>query len=134
MSERNRDDDRRDERMTDHDEGMGEHDEGMTDHDHHGTTDRGGSEMTESGHGSGSGRTTIHDDDRGKTVYNEHGDEIGVVTEVRHGTAHVDPDPGLTDSIKAKLGWGDIDDDTYPLQEDAIAHIDDDGVHLRGNL
>lgn len=80
------------------------------------------------------GRRTIRDDDEGKPVFNERGERVGIVAEVDHGTAHVDPNPGLADQIKAKLGWGDVDDDTYPLQEETIERISDDGVHLRGDL
>lgn len=76
----------------------------------------------------------ITDDHEGKPVMNEHGEEIGIIAEVDHGTAHIDPDPGMTDTLKSKLGWGDMDEDTYPLQEDSIERVTDDGVHLRGNL
>jgi hypothetical protein len=72
----------------------------------------------------------ITDDDIGKRVVNASGDEVGMVVDVDHGTAHVEPDPGLTDSIKATLGWGDGDEDTYPLQEAAVNRVTDDEIHL----
>jgi hypothetical protein len=74
------------------------------------------------------------DDDIGKSVINADGEEVGLVTDVEHGTAHVEPDPGITDTIKAKLGWGDTDDDAYPLQEPAVAEVTDDEVHLERDL
>ncbi|MFC3959935.1 hypothetical protein [Halovivax cerinus] len=74
------------------------------------------------------------DDDVGKTVVNASGEEVGMVTAVEHGTARINPDPGLTDSIKAALGWEDTGDDTYPLQEDAIDRITGDEIHLSGEL
>lgn len=80
------------------------------------------------------GRRTIRDDDEGKPVFNERGERVGIVAEVQHDTAHVDPNPGLAEQIKAKLGWADIDDDTYPLQEQTIERISEDGIHLRGDL
>lgn len=73
------------------------------------------------------------DADEGKPVMM--GDEkVGMITKVERGTAHVDPDAGITDKIKATLDWGDQDEDTYPLQEQAVDTITDDEVRLRSNL
>ena len=66
------------------------------------------------------------DDDIGKTVVNADGEEVGIVADVEHGTAHVEPDPGVTDTIKAKLGWGGADEDAYPLQEGSVSQVTDD--------
>lgn len=79
-------------------------------------------------------RETFTDDDEGKDVVNDRGDRIGIVTEVHGETAHVDPDPDLTDSIKSKLGWGDINEDTYPLQVENVHDITDDEIHVGGDL
>lgn len=68
--------------------------------------------------------------DEGKVVKNTAGDEIGRVMNVEHGMAHVEPDPGLTDAIRSKLGWGDADEDTYELREDDIDTITDDEIRL----
>lgn len=76
----------------------------------------------------------ITDDDVGKSVVNADGDEVGMVADVQHGTAHVEPDPGITDSIKATLGWGDRGEDTYPLQEEAIGRVTDDEIRLERDL
>jgi hypothetical protein len=81
-----------------------------------------------------SSRTTIDDSDEGKKVVNANGDDIGVVSEVRGNTAHVDPDPGITDQIRAKLGWDDADKDTYALPESSIDQITDDEVRLGRNM
>ncbi|MFC4359864.1 PRC-barrel domain containing protein [Halobium salinum] len=70
------------------------------------------------------------DDDEGKEVVDANGDTVGRIVSVEHGTAHVDPDPGLTDTIKSKLGWGDADEDTFPLQEAKVAEVSDDQVRL----
>jgi hypothetical protein len=73
------------------------------------------------------------DSDEGKPVVM--GDEkVGMITEVESGTAYVDPDAGITDKIKATLDWGDTDEDTYPLQEDAVDSITDDEVRLQRNM
>ncbi len=75
--------------------------------------------------------TQITDDDEGKKVVDNSGDQVGIVSDVQHGTAHVDPDPGITDKVKSKLGWGDRDEDTYPLQDEMIASVTDDEVRLQ---
>ncbi|MFC7143088.1 PRC-barrel domain containing protein [Halosimplex aquaticum] len=77
-----------------------------------------------------SDRTTVSDDDQGKPIVDENGEKIGVVSEVRAGTAYVDPDPGITDTVSSKLGWSDADEDDYPLPADEIAVITDDEIRL----
>lgn len=67
----------------------------------------------------------------GRRVVNEDGEEIGIVTEVREGTAYVDPEPGMVESLRSKLGWGDADQDDYPLPEGAIERVTDEEVHVR---
>lgn len=76
----------------------------------------------------------LTDQDEGKTVVR--GDEeVGRVVEVDHGTAYIDPDPGIAETIKSKLGWGEREaEDTYPLQEASIASVTDDRVRLREEL
>lgn len=76
----------------------------------------------------------ITDDAVGKAVVDAHGDQFGIVSAVEHGTARVDPDPGITDKIKAKLGWEETDEDTYPLQENAIQEVTDDQITVRFDL
>ena len=73
------------------------------------------------------------EDDEGKSVVVD-GDEVGIVSEVEHGTAYVDPDPGITDKVKAKLDWGDRDEETYPLDEQSVESVTDDEIHLQDNL
>ncbi|MFC7230275.1 PRC-barrel domain containing protein [Saliphagus sp. GCM10025308] len=70
------------------------------------------------------------DDDEGKPVVNENGDRIGMVESVHGDTAHVNPDPGMTDTIKSKLGWGDASEDTYELDASNVDHIGDDEIRL----
>lgn len=73
---------------------------------------------------------TLSESDEGKDVVASSGDQIGIVKEVDDHTAHVDPDPGVTDELKSELGWGDEDEDTYPLAEDEIESVTDDEVRL----
>lgn len=79
-------------------------------------------------------RTNITEEDEGKSVVNSTGEKIGMVTGVKAGTAYVDPDPGITDSIRSKLGWSDIDQDDFALQADRVDTITDDEIRLKGNL
>lgn len=77
----------------------------------------------------------ITEDDVGKTV--QYGDDtVGRVVDIRHETAYVDPDPGIVETISAKLGWADAEDEegAYPLQEEAVERITDDAIRLRTDL
>ncbi|MXV62393.1 PRC-barrel domain containing protein [Natronorubrum sp. JWXQ-INN-674] len=74
---------------------------------------------------------TFTNDDEGKRVVNENGETVGLVEHVEAGSVHVDPDPGITDSIKSKLGWGDADEETYALNTDNVEAITDDEIRLR---
>jgi len=77
-------------------------------------------------------RTNLTEDDEGKSVKNSMGDEIGIVSEVRNGKAHVKPDPSITDKIRFKLGWDDADEETYHLDESRIDTVTEDEIRLRG--
>lgn len=75
-------------------------------------------------------KVTLTADDEGKNVVNADGDSVGRVMSVEHGKAHVDPDPGLTDTLRSKLGWGDADEDDYRLDTSSIAAVSDDEIRL----
>ncbi|WP_254862890.1 PRC-barrel domain containing protein [Halovivax gelatinilyticus] len=77
---------------------------------------------------------SFSDDDVGKTVVNASGEEVGLVSAVEHDTLRVKPDPGITDSIKAALGWEGTSENTYPLQEESIDRITDDEIRLTGGF
>ncbi|MEM4781152.1 MAG: PRC-barrel domain containing protein [Halalkalicoccus sp.] len=70
-------------------------------------------------------------EDEGKDVVDANGEKIGVVQSVRAGTAHVNPDPGVTDELKSTLGWGDADEDTYALDDHRIEAVTDDAIQVR---
>ena len=76
----------------------------------------------------------LTEEDEGKTVVDSNGDKIGLVSGVRGGTAYVDPDPDLTDSLKSRLGWGDVDQDDYPLDDSQIEQVTDDEIRLGGGF
>lgn len=75
--------------------------------------------------------STITDSHEGNTVVDANGETVGIVTSVRHGTAYVDPDPGITERVSAKLGWRDVDEEDFPLQEAEVAAVTDDEIRLR---
>lgn len=75
-------------------------------------------------------RDHVTDDDEGKPVVDSHGEKIGMVTEVRSGTAYVNADPGIADTIRSKLGWNDADQEDYPLERDRVQTVTDDEVRL----
>ncbi len=70
-------------------------------------------------------------EDEGKDVVNSDGEKIGVVQTIQAGTAHVHPDPGLTDEVKSTLGWGDADEDTYALDGHQIEAITDTEIQVQ---
>ncbi|WP_336003418.1 PRC-barrel domain containing protein [Halorientalis halophila] len=75
--------------------------------------------------------TEITAEDEGKAVVRGN-ETVGRVVDVSQGTAYVDPNPDLTETIRSKLGWGDRNEaDGYPLQEASIESVTDDEVRLR---
>jgi sporulation protein YlmC with PRC-barrel domain len=72
----------------------------------------------------------LSNDDIGKTVVDEHGTDVGIVSDVDADRVHVNPDAGITERIKSSLGWGDTED-TYAIGTEQIDRIDDDRVVLR---
>jgi hypothetical protein len=74
------------------------------------------------------------EEDEGKKVVDSGGREVGMISEIRSGTAYVNADPGLADSIRSKLGWNEADQDDYPLEERSIDTVTDDEVRLRDHF
>lgn len=73
----------------------------------------------------------ITESDKGKRVVDADGTKIGIVTGVRSGTAYVDLDPGIGDTLMSKLGWENIDEDDYPLNRGDIDMITEEEIKLR---
>jgi hypothetical protein len=76
-------------------------------------------------------QTRISEADEGKRVVDEEGNEIGLISGFRSGKAYVDPDPGITDSILAKLGWENIDEDDYTLAQSDVETTTGEEVRLK---
>lgn len=81
--------------------------------------------------GDSGARVMPSEEEKGKTVVNPNGDEVGMVVDVQNDQLYVDPHPSITDRIRTVLGWSDHDEDSYLLGSDHIDHIDDDQVVLR---
>lgn len=73
------------------------------------------------------------EEDQGASVFDADREKIGVVVEVRDGDAYVEPEPSLTEELKAKLDWGESkpDEDAYRLQADWIDERNDGEILLR---
>lgn len=73
---------------------------------------------------------TIDESVEGKTVVTADGTTVGTVVDADNSTAHVEPDAGLSDEIAAELGWGDADEETYHLDNNAVETVTDDEIRL----
>jgi hypothetical protein len=74
--------------------------------------------------------TSISEDDEGKAVRNKDGETVGMVSSVRGDRMFVNPEPGITDKIKSKLGWEGVSDDDYVVRESDIETVTDDAIRL----
>ncbi|WP_233274675.1 PRC-barrel domain containing protein [Haladaptatus cibarius] len=70
-------------------------------------------------------------EDESKPVFNVDDEKVGIVTEIKDGTAYVDPHPSLLTEYKMLLGWKDDSKEIYPLPKEAIAEITDKEVRLQ---
>jgi len=72
-------------------------------------------------------------DDRGKTVV--HGTErIGVVTDIRSGTAYVEPDwDHVSADLAEQLNW-DVAGEEQSIEESAVTAVRNSEVRLRDDL
>ena len=75
--------------------------------------------------------TTLTEADEGKRVVDNNGKTVGMIKQVSNDSAFVDPDAGLTDRIKSRLGWDDPDESDYMLETHRIAEVTDEEVRLR---
>ena len=66
---------------------------------------------------------TLTGDDEGKPVITSNGDQIGSIATVERGKAYVDPNPGLTDTIRSKLGSNESDETDYLLNTSSLNTI-----------
>ena len=50
-------------------------------------------------------------DDTGKPIVDSEGNHVGIIADVSGETVSVEPDPDITEDVRATLNWGDTDDD-----------------------
>lgn len=62
------------------------------------------------------------------------GTRIGRVTKTMGSTAHVEPESGLSQSIRRRLGWAEEGEGTYELDTSTVEKISGDEIHLREDL
>ncbi len=79
-------------------------------------------------------RENLQPSDTGKRVLNADGTEVGRIADVENGRGYVVLDPGFTETIKAKLGWGSVTEEAHPLDAGSIEKITENAVYLRGTL
>lgn len=48
--------------------------------------------------------------------------------------AHVEPDSGLSETIRRRLGWAEESADTYELDKSAVEKIAGDEIHLKDDF
>lgn len=70
--------------------------------------------------------------DTGKRVVDEAGRTVGVVSAVQGGTAYVDTEPDVAETLMTRLGWEQMEDDDYPLNRSLIAEVTEDEIRLEG--
>jgi hypothetical protein len=69
--------------------------------------------------------------DEGTPVLDSDGRELGVVDEVRHGTAFVTPMANLSPPVLAELGWGGDGREAYRLDDALVETVADGRIELR---
>ena len=73
----------------------------------------------------------VSEADEGKRVVDADGEEVGIISGYRGGRAYVDPDPSIADTIMSKLGWENIDEDDYAIEQSDVDTVTDDEVRLK---
>ena len=76
--------------------------------------------------------TTFTENDVGKPVTDTDGTAVGIVTGVEGNVAYVEPDPDVTDSIRAALGWKSDPEETIAVDGGSVYEITEDSIVLEG--
>jgi sporulation protein YlmC with PRC-barrel domain len=70
-------------------------------------------------------------EDEGKRVMTEDGETVGTVAKTTGTELHVEPDTGLSQSIRRRLGWAESDQDTFSVSHSSVDSITDDEIRLK---
>ncbi|WP_225333198.1 hypothetical protein [Halomicrobium urmianum] len=78
----------------------------------------------------------LSDDDEGKYLVDDTGEQLGIVSEVDEaaGVAYVDPDPGVIESLVETFGGGDADEDDIRVPENSVSNVTDDELRVDADL
>lgn len=77
---------------------------------------------------------TLSNEDEGKFLMNDEGEQLGIVTEVDDNVAYVDPDPNLGEAWIEAFGWGDADEDDLSVPGDMIGTVTDKELRVKTDL
>ncbi|WP_415383590.1 hypothetical protein [Halosimplex sp. TS25] len=75
----------------------------------------------------------ITEDDVGKPVVHD-GERVGKLVDYENETPFVDPNPGIAETVAAKLGVEDHGKAAFPLEREAVADVGDETIRLRVDL
>jgi hypothetical protein len=78
---------------------------------------------------------SIGTEEEGKPVYDAADNRVGLLIRVEGNDIYVEPDPDLTESAAAKLGWTFMlqgSEDAYAIDPRNITSVEDDRVVVRG--
>ncbi|WP_227373776.1 PRC-barrel domain containing protein [Haladaptatus halobius] len=70
------------------------------------------------------------EEEKGKDVVDPDGKQVGIVADVKGNTLYVDFDPGFTDELKQKLGFGDAEG-TQAIESNRVAAVTETEIQLK---
>lgn len=59
------------------------------------------------------------------------GETVGTVSKASEMELHVEPQTGLSKSIRRRLGWAEQDQDTFSVSQSNVERITDDEIRLK---
>ncbi|WP_459190716.1 PRC-barrel domain containing protein [Halosimplex sp. J119] len=75
----------------------------------------------------------VTEEDVGKPVVHD-GERVGKVVAYENETPFVDPNPGIAETVAAKLGVEDHGAEAFPLHTETVADVDEEAIRLRVDL
>ncbi|WP_049931136.1 hypothetical protein [Halosimplex carlsbadense] len=78
-------------------------------------------------------RDRVTESDVGKPVVHD-GERVGKIVDHENGTAFVDPNPGVAETVAAKVGLEDHGKEAFPLQRELVDGVGDEEIRLETEL
>ena len=75
----------------------------------------------------------VDDSHEGNEVVDADGETVGIITGVEDDTIYVDPNPDLTDRLKADLGWGGGDESDRTIQQNQVEDVQGNAIRVSGS-